>query len=768
MNDRIKIYKVDLEYLNVTACLQINNDLSFTVFHINFAVSTKRIISKRTITGFEDIREIINSVNNFQYNLKDEDFVDAIKKKICDFRLYLENSSVNNMQEKLEKLDFIIEQVEHEFGSLKCFSVSTLLKSFLIFNQSPAAYDVITSNKLLYLPSSRHLKRLKSSFKISAETEIENVRYLKSLCENLSDLEKQVVLQVDEIYVNPSLQYRSGRLSGIAENDTTNCEQARTIQAFLIASAFGNFKTVVSLVPVKKLTSSELHELILKNLELLNVCGFRVLSIVSDNNRVNQGMFKSLCQNSNSSISFDYHSLPVFVMYDPVHILKNIRNNWINLKDADKAFNYISFESNTLKTAKFSSIQTLYKNESNSMIKLAPNLNYKTCYPTNLERQNVKLVMNLFNEKTISAIKTFDNDTAEFMEIILKWWTIVNIKNPVVYKIKLKTDAAPFKSTTDERLEFLEKFLTWINHWKEISQIIFNGDGCLTQDTSNALYHTTHCLITIIKYSLDSLKIDYVLPGKFQTDNLERTFGKYRHLCGSNYNVSVQQVLEAEHKIRVNKLLGIRSARYGYVKFTITILDSLRNPSLETSVTKDEHLVFLKILDCIENYEDGIDESAVIYIAGYATYKVCNRIQCENCLINLSQCSTDDHYFQDLNRGGLRVSSEMILHLAKVTIAIMNGLVSNEFENYFLRQRNHKQILNSLVIEAIKRIVLLEFYWNSECENCLVNNKKILLQFISIFSNICLNNYRKLKTNTDRVTRQLNLSKKRKLQTLNE
>lgn len=73
--------------------------------------------------------------------------------------------------------------------------------------------------------------------------------------------------------------------------------------------------------------------------------------------------------------------------------------------------------------------------KNNSIIKKAPNLNYNSCYQTNFERQNVKLALSIFNEKIISALKSTNNDTnretAEFIELILKWQTIVNIKNPV-------------------------------------------------------------------------------------------------------------------------------------------------------------------------------------------------------------------------------------------------------------------------------------------------------------------------------------------------
>jgi hypothetical protein len=44
--------------------------------------------------------------------------------------------------------------------------------------------------------------------------------------------------------------------------------------------------------------------------------------------------------------------------------------------------------------------------------------------------------------------------------------------------------------------------------------------------------------------------------GSFQTDVLERRFGKYRRMSGCNYNVSVQQIIVSEKKIKINSLIN--------------------------------------------------------------------------------------------------------------------------------------------------------------------------------------------------------------------
>jgi hypothetical protein len=47
--------------------------------------------------------------------------------------------------------------------------------------------------------------------------------------------------------------------------------------------------------------------------------------------------------------------------------------NWINLKDSEKTFIYLSFENDSVYRAKFSVIRNLYKKEVNLVVKKAPN-----------------------------------------------------------------------------------------------------------------------------------------------------------------------------------------------------------------------------------------------------------------------------------------------------------------------------------------------------------------------------------------------------------
>ncbi|GFX45968.1 hypothetical protein TNCV_2163431 [Trichonephila clavipes] len=79
----------------------------------------------------------------------------------------------------------------------------------------------------------------------------------------------------------------------------------------------------------------------------------------------------------------------------------------------------------------------------------------------------------------------------------------------------------------------------------------------------------------LIKYLLTEQNFKYVLTGKFQTYNLEARFGQYRQMSGANYHVTVQEILQAEKKLRIKSVLTLHSDKYG----TTSLKKSYRHAS---------------------------------------------------------------------------------------------------------------------------------------------------------------------------------------------
>ena len=136
------------------------------------------------------------------------------------------------------------------------------------------------------------------------------------------------------------------------------------------------------------------------------------------------------------------------------------------------------------------------------------------------------------------------NGTSHFIDIILKLWNMLNVKYVSKGWSKRLEDAFPFNNITDKRLEWISEFALWIKRGKAYNDK--NGVGFLTKYTYFSLSHTVTTLVHFIHYLLTDCDMSYVLLGKFQTDNLELRFGNYRQLSGSNYLVSVKEVLQSE------------------------------------------------------------------------------------------------------------------------------------------------------------------------------------------------------------------------------
>ena len=78
-----------------------------------------------------------------------------------------------------------------------------------------------------------------------------------------------------------------------------------------------------------------------------------------------------------------------------------MRNNRINEKDTNHTFTFPSFDYFTLSnSASFEDIRVLYKEEQRSVAKTAHRLTVKSCWPSNLERQNVGMALRIFNDST--------------------------------------------------------------------------------------------------------------------------------------------------------------------------------------------------------------------------------------------------------------------------------------------------------------------------------------------------------------------------------
>ncbi|KAH9366007.1 hypothetical protein HPB48_016606 [Haemaphysalis longicornis] len=140
-------------------------------------------------------------------------------------------------------------------------------------------------------------------------------------------------MMVDEIHVKPYFDFKGGSIAGSSAHSS---EPATTCHVFMIQSLLSSNKDVVHILPVSRLSAETLHEFTKGIILKMEEIGLMVVAVITDNNAINRKMMSLFAESPQLSIVYPHpadKSRPLFYVVDPVHILKCLRNNWINQKN---------------------------------------------------------------------------------------------------------------------------------------------------------------------------------------------------------------------------------------------------------------------------------------------------------------------------------------------------------------------------------------------------------------------------------------------------
>ncbi|KAK7861885.1 hypothetical protein R5R35_001482 [Gryllus longicercus] len=517
-----------------------------------------------------------------------------------------------------------------------------LILSCMLFTISPHSYKYLKHLGFLIFPHPSTIRRLCSSFGLGPQMEQSANNFLKytrnKYFGKLSENDKLVTLMMDEIHLKSLMDFKAGNFVGTACNNQLLASSAHT---FMISSLLSDLKEVVHIVPVNKMCAEDLQSILKKIILGLEQIGFNVLCVISDNSSINRRCMQLFSPEEELKCMYNHpveKSKPLFFLFDSVHLLKCLRNNWINQKNEYSCMYYPDFANedgdahDIVGTASFAALRQLYDIEEKKMVKHAYALTLKALYPSSLERQNVSLALQVFNEnvalgfESIGASHNIPHflETSNYIQIILKWWWIVNVKTPRKGRRLNNLFMNPLSPQNQESWQYLSKFLRWLHRWKDM-----HLSGSLTSETMNALTLTTEGIIYLYEYCTSRFKFKYFLPGKFQTDLLECRFGYYRQLAGGQHNISLRQMYEIEQKLRTQSTVSVKleSKIFGTVEindFMETDLplcesDEEENPFTSLEISEND------ILSCNEDFP------VLVYISGYCCHSVLKKIKCIFC-----------------------------------------------------------------------------------------------------------------------------------------
>jgi hypothetical protein len=586
--------------------LKIKEDFSFEAYHCGARCTIKTLSQNRihVIKRWSHIEEALRFLNVSEITAKKE----------------------------------VIRQSIVSMGALTCigekkYPTETLVRAFEYFSISRSAYSRMRND--YELPSIDTLTRLTSKVRNLGDDS-----FLKNVYLNMEERQKSCFLLIDEVYVKPMLQYHGGRMYGKAINDTGSL--AKTVLGFMVVSLFGGPKFLYRMLHVQGLTTDFLFEQTNCIISKIRHNGGNPVAIICDGNRVNQSFFKKF-----DTINPWRTRDNIFLLFDFVHLLKNIRNNWITETSKEIEF---CVDGET-KIAKWSDLETLHEKEKGKLVKLSK-LTEVSVFPQPIERQKVSTCLKVFCDETYAALKVQPqiseqisncDGTATFISKFLEFWKIVNVKGPYEDTRFNDSDRKVICSADDKSLQTLLEMAEFAEH---ISVKQGKRAKQLTKDTGKCLAHTCRGLVYLSKHLLDTGH-EYVLLGKATTDPLEKEFSKLRQGSGGTYFVTVQQILE---KVAIHK-----------TKLLLK-LDCDMNFNVESghSCDKCSYLANEKVCDVLDNLhqmENSIPpdtKNALVYIAGYITRK--------------DECEDDTNYYyqrygsftDEINRGGLKLPGDSI------------------------------------------------------------------------------------------------------------
>ena len=404
--------------------VRINSDQTFQSFHYGVRCSIPSLVRNR-ITKIKHWTQL---------------------EEICRFLKVTEPSH------KSEVIQDQLRAMGMTFVGEKKYSIETTVRAFEYFALSRSTYNRLRED--FELPSISTLTNLTSKVKSQ-----DDESFIVNAFKNLPEDQKKWFIVLDEVYVKALLQYHGGILFGKAVNKPD--QMANTVLSFMVVCLNGGPKFLTKMLPVKELDADFLFEQTNFLIDSLKKAGADITAVISDGNRVNQKFFKMF-----DTVEPWRTRDNMFLLFDFVHLLKNIRNNWIT--EATQELNFT--RGGKKETARWADLISLQKLESANLTKLSK-LTEVSVTPKPIERQRVSTVLEVFNEKTIAALKAHsgvDEDdvqgTIAFLEMILDFWKIVNVKGPYE-DVNLRDPLrAPIRSPSDKNLDLLEEIAVVIEN----------------------------------------------------------------------------------------------------------------------------------------------------------------------------------------------------------------------------------------------------------------------------------------------------------------
>ena len=458
---------------------------------------------------------------------------------------------------------------------------STELKLFAlsIFYQSRKAYNLL--QKIFFLPSPRTLQRAMSNTNISPGFNEDIFNAIKLKFKSIDKLDKHCVLMFDEMALKSNLLYNKAKdcidgFEDYGELGRTHVEADHAL-VFMARGITRNWKQPLGYFLVSgSVKPTVLQSLVHICLSRLSEAGLFVTTIVCDQGPTNRCFLEKLEKVSVEQpyLIHDYRN--IFVLYDPPHLLKNIRNN---LKKKGFIWNDHSIS--------WKYIEDFYTFDKSLSIRMAPRLTDKHLQLPPFTNMRVNLAAQVLSHSvaaginTLSVLLKLESNAVYTAEFIENFDQLFNACNSSSIHSSQKMGHAITKNTTHE--QFLRFMLEYIEKLKQP-----NSNKCLP--CINGWKISITAILKLWKYMQEN-NYTFLMTRRLNQDCLENFFSVIRGLGGNRDNPDVQQFKTSFRHALIDKLFSPNLGSNCELDYDQILLDlqNILAPNLSDSLKSNFH-----------------------------------------------------------------------------------------------------------------------------------------------------------------------------------
>lgn len=199
-----------------------------------------------------------------------------------------------------------------------------------LYHASRKAYRLL--KKIFVLPSVSTLRKAVRAVNIYPGFNESILNALKHKIQCMPANSELCSLVFDEMSIKEKVAYNIERDEVEGLEDFGNCGRTKFVAnhatVFLVRGLMTNWKQPVGyFLSSGPMESSLLHTLLIECIDKLSEAGLSVKCVVADQGSNNRKVFTKFCKVTELDPFFVHNGQKIHVLYDPPHLLKNIRNN---------------------------------------------------------------------------------------------------------------------------------------------------------------------------------------------------------------------------------------------------------------------------------------------------------------------------------------------------------------------------------------------------------------------------------------------------------